>query len=711
MKNRKTIGLMINGLDGSYLTHFWLMIKKAVEKLDCNLIVYQGKALNSNSVITDKHSIVYGFVDNCRIDGLIITSPLSNHISSDDFQKLIQRYEGIPLVSIGKVVPGATSILVDNKKGMKNQIQHLVKDHGYKKIAFVTGPKSNYEAKERYEAYIEVLEENNIPIDNKIIFEGDFYSQTGYKIMKEIISNNIEYDAIVFSNDDMALGSLKAIGDLSKIHNFDISRKKVMCGFDDSIMSKLTKPSLTTVSQPFEELCEGAVKILLEKIEGKKTDDLVTFPAVFVKRQSCGCKVEGDLDDLSNRYLRLIPNVGIHTEVQTYSLNSLYDKITDVLKMCNLKSCFISIYFEGTIQYNDSLLFKKSFNVPKRSELLYAYYNDERIEIKNSDKHFNTKDIVPECYLPTERRFIYLVNPLFFDKDNFGFLCIEMSNDDVIEIEALRGEISNTLKGALIMLERDNMEKILLESERLSSLGQLVGGISHNLMSPIMSISGVQFALENLINEYRKAVGDPEVSEEDHIEISDEMELWNNRLKEYNSYMSKVISTVKSQTIHLNSNVTNDFTVEELLQRIEFIKNNNIKVNLCNLNIETTISTKTKILGDISSLVQILENLIVNCIDSYNKNDENSYIVDMKIYSDGNSVIFSVKDYGDGMSSEIKEKIFKHMVTSKGKNGTGLSLLLSYSTIKGRFRGEMWFEENENRGIAFYISLPVIKSR
>ncbi|TYQ16902.1 UNVERIFIED_CONTAM: DNA-binding LacI/PurR family transcriptional regulator [Acetivibrio alkalicellulosi] len=709
MKKRKTIGIMINCLNGSYLTYFWLMIKKAAEKLDCNLIVYEGRAINYYTQSDKKHTIIYGFIDKKRVDGLIMTSALTDNLNDRECMQFLERFKGIPLISIGKVIPGFTSILVDNKKGMKSLIKHLVEDHGYKKILFVTGPKNNFEAIERYQAYLEVLEENGIDVDENIIFEGDFNSQTGCEIMEKIIHKGIEYDAAVFSNDDMALGALKAVNDLSKVYNFDISKKNVICGFDDTLNSKLTEPSLTTVSQPLEELCLGALKTLLEKIDGKTTENILTYPAVLVKRQSCGCKGQSALDEISNKYLRLVPEAIFHTQSQTYILNDLYDKITRTLKKSGWRTCLIATYFEGTITYNDSLLLKKSFNVPEKSELLYVYYNNERIEIKDSDRYFNTKDIVPERYLPKDRRFIYLVNPLYFDKDNFGFICLEIVNDDLVEYESFRGFVSNMLKGALLMQEKEKMENVLLESERLSSLGQLVGGISHNLMSPIMSISGVQVAMESLINEYEESLLDSEVTKEDYIEILDEMEMWSNRLREFNSYMSKVIGTIKSQAVELNSDITNEFTIEELLDRIKFILSNNTRLDKCILNIEIDISIKTKISGDITSLIKIIDNLLVNGVESYKEKDENAYRIDMKIYSDGNSVIFKLRDYGSGISDDIKDKIFKHMLTSKGKNGTGLSLFLSYSTIKGRFGGEMWFEEVEGRGVELYISIPVKK--
>ena len=78
---------------------------------------------------------------------------------------------------------------------------------------------------------------------------------------------------------------------------------------------------------------------------------------------------------------------------------------------------------------------------------------------------------------------------MHFEEDSFGFLCFELVNDDVVHFESLRAQISNILNGAIYTNGKRQDKRVLVESERLASLGHLVGGISHNLMSPIMSIS------------------------------------------------------------------------------------------------------------------------------------------------------------------------------------------------------------------------------
>lgn len=69
-------------------------------------------------------------------------------------------------------------------------------------------------------------------------------------------------------------------------------------------------------------------------------------------------------------------------------------------------------------------------------------------------------------------------------------------------------------------------QNMLMERERLASLGQLIGGIAHNLKTPIMSISGAAEGLTDLVKEYEASVGDPEVTVQDHHDIAKDMKDW-----------------------------------------------------------------------------------------------------------------------------------------------------------------------------------------
>ena len=79
----------------------------------------------------------------------------------------------------------------------------------------------------------------------------------------------------------------------------------------------------------------------------------------------------------------------------------------------------------------------------------------------------------------------------------------------------------------------------------------------------------------------------------------------------------------------------------------------------------------------------------------------------MIVEKQGNNLLISVKDYASGLSDKVKDKLFKEMITTKGKNGTGLGLYMSYSTIKAHFNGNITFDSKIGKGTTFTIILPL----
>lgn len=64
-------------------------------------------------------------------------------------------------------------------------------------------------------------------------------------------------------------------------------------------------------------------------------------------------------------------------------------------------------------------------------------------------------------------------------------------------------------------------------------------------------------------------------------------------------------------------------------------------------------------------------------------------------------MVLSVRDFAGGLPEEVQDKLFKEMVTTKGKNGTGLGLYMSYSNIKAHFGGDITYETKQGQGTKF----------
>ena len=249
-----------------------------------------------------------------------------------------------------------------------------------------------------------------------------------------------------------------------------------------------------------------------------------------------------------------------------------------------------------------------------------------------------------------------------------------------------------------------NNQNILMERERLATLGQMIGGIAHNLKTPIMSIAGAMEGLQDLVTEYDESIDDSEVTKDDHHQIASEMKEWIVKVNSYDSYMSDVITAVKGQTVSFNDNSLQRFKIEELLNNVNILMKHELKSSLTTLNIDCKIDKNTALQGNINSLVQVINNLISNAIQAYG--DKQNQSIDLTISQKDNNIVISVRDYGSGIPKDVQEKLFSKMITTKGHKGTGLGLFMSYSTIKGHFNGDLNFTTTPNEGTTFNIVLP-----
>lgn len=297
----------------------------------------------------------------------------------------------------------------------------------------------------------------------------------------------------------------------------------------------------------------------------------------------------------------------------------------------------------------------------------------------------------------------------------------DISNGKNVDLEKKLAVTSNDEIGDLVMAfnkiqerekehikEVEDQQAIIVERERLASLGQLIGGIAHNLRTPIMSISGAIEGLKDLVNEYEQSIGDQSVSEVDHHEIVSDMSDWLRKMGPYCSYMADIITAVKDQTVQHSNTEELEFTIDELTNRVTLLMNNELTRNGCFMKTDYSVDKDTRMSGDISILIQVINNLIANAIQSYEKTGHN---IEFIIQRNDNRIEFIVKDFSIGIPKEVKDKLFKEMVTTKGKQGTGLGLFISYSNIKARFKGDMWFESEEGKGTTFYVSIPFLSEK
>lgn len=284
--NRPTVGLFISELENAYTYNLCRGVIDAARKKDVNLIIFPGKSPKAPYEFQYQFNAIYELPDPRSIDALILaTGTMINFLSHEEFETFYKRYHKIPLVSISIPLDGVSSVLINNRVGLKEAILHLTNDHKFRKIAFIGGPRNNNEAEERYQVYKDVLEECKIPFDPRMVYFGDFTHYSSVHAINQFIDERkISFEAIVAANDEMALSAMRVL----KERGYRVPNDVAVVGFDNVESARFSIPSLTTVSQPIYEQAKKALHAALDLINGKPTANYMLATELVV-RESCGC--------------------------------------------------------------------------------------------------------------------------------------------------------------------------------------------------------------------------------------------------------------------------------------------------------------------------------------------------------------------------------------------------------------------------------------
>ncbi len=244
----------------------------------------------------------------------------------------------------------------------------------------------------------------------------------------------------------------------------------------------------------------------------------------------------------------------------------------------------------------------------------------------------------------------------------------------------------------------EEKQKQLIETERMKSLGQLIGGIAHNFKTPLMtSGAGIEIINKDILKLKKCIQNDKHIPSE----LINEIDYWTHLIENNLTYISDIISAVKGQAQEPDGNSFYNFSVKQLIDRINLLMRFELEKNKCTLKIESNLNESQDLRGDINSLVQVFNTLITNAIEAC----QNDKQIIFGILIDDSYIKFYVKNVGKGIPSEIKPKLFNSMVTTKGKNGTGMGLYIAQTIIKSIFNGEIYFEDSIDT--TFHVKIPM----
>lgn len=197
-----------------------------------------------------------------KLKGIIITPVSDTNEFNSDYTNLLESMN-VPITLVDRDVKYSNfdGVFIDNIKGSFDATTALIHE-GHNEIAIIAGPVTSKPGRDRLRGYKKAHMMNNLPINEDLIFYGDYSLQSGYENVKKILDSKLNPTAIFSCNNLMTLGVLKALREL----HLKVPQDIALIGFDDIEVIDILGLDVSSVSRPTYEMGKIAMEILLQQI-------------------------------------------------------------------------------------------------------------------------------------------------------------------------------------------------------------------------------------------------------------------------------------------------------------------------------------------------------------------------------------------------------------------------------------------------------------
>ena len=428
--HRKKIAVLMASIDREYQQDFASGLASAGSKLGMDVCIFNSQGHMNVAISTSEvgESMIYDLPDLNDFDGIIsMPATMGSDIAIKKVYEVLSPLKGKPHVSIDVPQEGAVTIQFNDRISMEEITEHIISEHGARKIAFVSGPLNSSVATERIDACRNVLKRHGLSLDEKLIFDGQWTRIGGRSAAEKLLELGGQLpDAIICGNDDMALSVIECLNE----HGIRVPNDIAVIGFD--ALREAIMRGLTTICRPIDRSARKAIEILNKWIEGEepkeKTFILSTIP---IFGDSCGCtqsmehineklralgserwNMEATLTRVS-MFSGAMAGVGDETEA--------HEKIHDFVKNWNIKEFYLCV---------DPSICRGTENIssgsgyPNEMLLLYGI---------RPGKHYDyqmlmTNDLTPVLQEMRKNAVCLVFCPLYYRDRSLGYVAMDLGN-------------------------------------------------------------------------------------------------------------------------------------------------------------------------------------------------------------------------------------------------------------------------------------------
>ena len=413
MADRKRIALLVAQADEYYQSRFIEgFIGRAFEK-DCDVLVFSSYLKYQNNMGREVgETSIFTLVPFETFDAIaVMADTLQSPGLADSLEEIIHNRCKCPVVFIDKESKYFPSIFPNHYGAVKQLINHLIEDHGYTDIAYLTGKAWHHYSKQRLQAFIDAMSEHNLTVGRDRVFYGDFWYTSGESLGARLVKKGDKLpQAIACANDCMAIGLSKVLEE----NGISIPEQIAVSGYDSTEEGRYSPKPVTSVKLPAREMGAYAADKLFNDMEGRETGPFEDLGEFFCGR-TCGCAEE------KVQYETKLRKVW-DTDTSHNSVFSSFNHLDEDLVIQNDFESLIKTTFSYVFQIRDFESFSLCLNDnwQEKAKLLAGAIDDSRISperLSDTDKYFTKKMMHIIACRPESLACDRVSDDVFFDRN------------------------------------------------------------------------------------------------------------------------------------------------------------------------------------------------------------------------------------------------------------------------------------------------------
>lgn len=462
MKRRPIIGV-ITGHAGEYYTKQIIRgISQAGLRLNYDIVCFSNiYNIEKFSYETNCENRIYELALSKDIKGLILIP--ESIVDSGARAKIAESLAGIsvPAVIVGEETPefyGSNYSVIRNNEtvDMEYLTDHMLDEHGFRRIDFLTGAEGVKTTENRTEGFLRSMQKHGIEEDLYNVYIGDYWYSSGENLAARYAAGELNMpEAVICAGDIMALGLLRGLAG----HGIKVPQQIAVSSYEYSDRRVYNKPVLTCLERNRTAIGEYGMMVLHSMITKTKYPSVPSFKGNMIYGESCGCSPEPKL------LLAEYEDAALVREMNDW--NPLASLEANLISCQNMKS-FIAILadFRWLIKKAENMyirLFSEWYDInSSETEEMYCYSITSEDSEKFTTSYYRITDITSGISKPS----LWYFTPLFIGDRLFGNYILRFSTPECYDFM-----FRNWLKSVSVCLEHLRMKndvRYLLSVQSLS---------------------------------------------------------------------------------------------------------------------------------------------------------------------------------------------------------------------------------------------------